>query len=219
MLRITLRIVCLLVGLSSAVGARTTSASSTSAPPSSGDQQIAGKQLVLKDSPAEAKRSLSTLSNDRRITLGGGNGSADDPTLFGGSLRVRTATGDQFDSTYNLATAGWRTIGAPGRNKGYRFTSKTGPIKRVMVVPGREVKVMGRGAFTATLSTNPKPVDVVLRTGGKRYCLEFGGRAGSRPANGSARCGRRRRRRVPPWPTGPPTASISRGTVSTPRRG
>src|SRR5262249_27318558 len=88
------RIPCLLVGLASAVGARPTSASSTSAPPSSGDQQIAGKQLVLKDSPAEAKRRLSTLSNDRRITLGGGNGSADDPTLFGGSLRVRTATGD-----------------------------------------------------------------------------------------------------------------------------
>jgi hypothetical protein len=53
-----------------------------SAPPSSGDQQIAGKQLVLKDGPAEAKRSLSTLSNDRRITLGGGNGSADDPTFL-----------------------------------------------------------------------------------------------------------------------------------------
>ena len=177
MLRIALRIVWLLVGLSSAVGARTTSASGTSAPPSGGDQQIAGTRLMLKDSPAEAKRSLSTLSSDRRITLGGGNGSADDPTLFGGSLRVRTATGDRFDSTYNLATAGWRTIGAPGRNKGYRFTSKTGPIKRVMVIPGREVKVMGRGAFTATLSTNPKPVDVVLRTGAKRYCLEFGGTA------------------------------------------
>jgi hypothetical protein len=29
---------------------------------------------VLKDSPAEAKRSLSTLSNDRRITLGGATG-------------------------------------------------------------------------------------------------------------------------------------------------
>ena len=106
MLRITLRIVCLLVGLSSAVGARTTSASSTSAPPSSGDQQIAGKQLVLKDSPAEAKRSISTLSNDRTITLGGGNGSADDPTLFGGSLRVHTATGDRFDSTYDLRRRG-----------------------------------------------------------------------------------------------------------------
>src|SRR6266850_785234 len=177
MLRIAPRIVCLLVGLTSAVGARTTSASSTSAPPSGGDQQIAGKQLMLKDSRAAAKGSLASLSNDRRITLGGGNGSADDPTRFGGSLRVRTTTGDRFDSTYNLPTAGWRTIGAPGRNKGYRFTSKTGPINRIMVVPRRQVKVMGTGAFTATLSTNPKPVDVVLRTGAKHYCMEFDRRA------------------------------------------
>ena len=171
-----LRIVWLLIGLSSAVGVRTTSASSADAPPPGGDQPIAARRLVLKDSPAEAKRSLFSLSHDRRITLGGGNRSADDPTQFGGSLRVRTTTGDRFDSTYNLPIAGWRTIGAPGHNKGYRFASKTGPIKRVMVVPGREVKVMGRGAFTAALSTNPNPVDIVLRTGGKRYCLQFGGR-------------------------------------------
>src|SRR5262249_55092627 len=175
--RITPRIVCLLVGLSSAVGARTTSASSTSAPPSGGDQQIAGTRLVLTDSPAEANGSLLSLSHDPTITLGGGNGSADDPTQFGGSLRVRTTTGDLFDSTYNLPPAGWRTIGASGQNKGYRFTSKKGPIQRVMVIPGREVKVMGRAAFTATLSTKPNPVDVVLRTGAKRYCFEFGGAA------------------------------------------
>src|SRR5438132_2182318 len=172
MLHITPRIVCLLVGLSSAVCARTTSALSTSSPPSGGDQQIAGKRLVLKDSSAEAKARLFSLSNDPTITLGGGNGSADDPTRFGGSLRVRTTTGDRFDSTYNLPTAGWRTIGAPGRNKGYHFRSRTGPINRIMIIPGRRIHVLG--TFTATLSTNPTPVDVVLRTGAKRYCLEFG---------------------------------------------
>src|SRR5437016_13220477 len=159
MLRITPRIVCLLVGLSAAVCATTTSASS--APPSGGDQPIAGKRLVLKDNPAAAKGRLFSLSKDPTITLGGGNGSADDPTQFGGSLRVRTTTGDRFDSTYNLPTAGWRTIGAPGQNKGYQFTSKTGPINRVTVVPGRRIRV--EGAFTATLSTNPDPVELVLR--------------------------------------------------------
>src|SRR5262249_56509432 len=74
-----------------------------------------------------------------------------------------------------LPKGGWTTIGTPGRNKGYRFTSKAGPIRRVVVIPGRRVKVIGTGAFTATLSTNPNPVDVVLRTGAKRYCVEFGG--------------------------------------------
>jgi polyvinyl alcohol dehydrogenase (cytochrome) len=176
MLRIIPRIVCLLVGISAAVGARTTSAQSTSPLPSGGDQQIAGQRLVLNDSPAAANGSLFSLSHDPTITLGGGNGSADDPTQFGGSLRVRTASGDLFDSAYNLPPAGWRTIGAPGQNKGYRFTSKKGPIKQVMVIPGRQVKVMGRGAFTATLSTNPNPVDVVLRTGARHYCLQFDGR-------------------------------------------
>src|SRR5258705_2196851 len=156
MLRITPRIVCLLVGLSSAVCARTTSASSE---PSGGDQPIAGKRLVLKDSPAAAKGRLFSLSNDPTITLGGGNGSADDPTQFGGSLRVRTSTGDRFDSTYNLPPAGWSTIGGPGQNKGYRFSSKRGPINQVVVIPGRQGKGMGRAAFTSTLSTNPNPVD------------------------------------------------------------
>ena len=175
MLRITLRLVCLVVGLSSAVGAGTSNASSASAPPSGGDQQIAGARLLLKDSPREAKGSLVSLSHDTTITLGGGNGSADDPTQFGGSLRVRTTTGDLFDSTFNLPPAGWKTIGAAGQNKGYRFTSKTGPINRVMVIPGRRIQVVG--TFTATLSTNPSPVDVVLRTGAKHYCLEFGANA------------------------------------------
>src|SRR6266850_1720343 len=174
MMRITVRIVCLLVGLSSAVGARTTSASSTSASPSGGDQQIAGERLVLTDSLAAAKGTLFSLSHDPTITLVDGNGSADDPTLFGGSLRVRTTTGDRFDSTDNLPPAGWKTIGAPGQNKGYRFTSKTGPINQVLVIPGRQVKVMGKAAFTATLSANPNPVEVVPRTGARRYCLEFG---------------------------------------------
>jgi hypothetical protein len=132
MLRITLRIVCLLVGLSSAVGARTTGASSTSAPPSGGDQQIAGKLLVLKDSPAEAKKSLSTLSNDRRITLGG-NGSADDPTL---SAAASASTLPR--ATWSTAPTTWRPPGDDrcSRSKqGVSLHEQDGAVKRVMVSP------------------------------------------------------------------------------------
>src|SRR5262249_44668544 len=39
------------------------------------------------------------------------------------------------------------------------------------------LKVKGKGAFLYALSTNPNPIDVGLRTGAKRYCMEFGGTA------------------------------------------
>src|SRR6185369_11512119 len=143
MLRIKMRMVCLLVGLSSALCARTAVASAP------GDEQpITGKRLLLDVRPAAAKGRLLGLSNDPSISLGGGNGSVDDPTQFGGSLRVRTTTGDRSDATYNLPPTGWKTIGAPGQNKGYQFRSKTAPITRVTVMPGRRVQVAG--AFRAT---------------------------------------------------------------------
>ena len=43
------------------------------------------------------------------------------------------------------------------------------------MVPGRRIRV--EGAFTATLSTNPDPVELMLRTGATHYCLAFGGKA------------------------------------------
>ena len=98
------RFVMIVVPLLLSIGTARAADTDPAAVPSGGDQQIAGKRLMLKDSHAAAKGSLSSLSNDRRITLGGGNGSADDPTLFGGSLRVRTATGDRFDSRRPTST-------------------------------------------------------------------------------------------------------------------
>ena len=56
MLRITLRIVCLLVGLYCAIGARTTSASSTSAPPSGGDQQYVLAVARLARGPGRVRQ-------------------------------------------------------------------------------------------------------------------------------------------------------------------
>ena len=168
MLYTKIGMVCLLVGLSSTLCARTAAAASVTGD----DQPIIGTRLTLTARPAAAQGRLLGLSKDPTITLGGGNGSADDPTQFGGSVRVVTTSGDLFDATYNLEPAGWKTIGAPGQNKGYRFRSKTGPIDEVVVIPGRRIEV--RGAFTATLSTNPDPVELVLRTGAKRYCLAFG---------------------------------------------
>jgi hypothetical protein len=104
----------LLFSIRTARAADTDAAAVTSA--SGADQPIAGKRFMLKD-PEGQNGSLSSLSIDRKVSLGGGNGSADDPTLFGGSLRVRTATGDRFDSTYNLPTAGWRRSALPAETR------------------------------------------------------------------------------------------------------
>src|SRR5438477_1578100 len=154
MLYTKIRMVSLLVGLSSTLCVRTITAANAPGD----DQPITGTRLKLTARPGAAEGRLLGLSNDPTITLGGGNGSADDPTQFGGSVRVLTTAGDLFDARYNLPPAGWKTIGAPGQNKGYRFTSKTGPIDEVVVIPGRRIEV--RGAFTATLSTNPDPVEL-----------------------------------------------------------
>jgi polyvinyl alcohol dehydrogenase (cytochrome) len=151
-----------------------TAASSTRA--SGADEKLTGRRLVMKESATQKK--ITVISGDSTISLVGGNGSADDPTHFGGSLRIRTSTGDRFDATYDLPAAGWTTVGSAGENRGYRFTSASGPIKNVLLLAGKRLKVTGTGAFTQTLSTNPNPVDIVLRTGASHYCLEFGGTAG-----------------------------------------
>src|SRR5262245_6704120 len=90
------------------------------------DQPIAGRRLLLTESGAS--RTLVVRSSDGAIALGAGNGSVDDPTVFGGSLRVRSA--GHFDSFYQLPKTGWQLIGEAGQNRGYRFRSRTGPILR-----------------------------------------------------------------------------------------
>src|ERR1700758_5460882 len=83
------------------------------------DQPISGRRLLLTESGAAAVPGISARSADHAIVLGDGNGSVDDPTAFGASLRVRGNA--SFDSSYDLPRTGWRLIGRPGQNKGYEF--------------------------------------------------------------------------------------------------
>jgi len=100
---------------------------------------------------------------------------AGDPTQLGGSLRVFTAAGDGFDTTYPLV-GHWKPIGKPAAPKGYRFTDAAGPIKSVIVKPGKIAKAVGKGAGLGhTLGANPDPVTVLLATGTERDCMSFGG--------------------------------------------
>jgi hypothetical protein len=146
-----------------------TTTTSTSFPPGAGEP-VAGTKLLLKDNPSKpAKRGLMLVAKDAATV-------ADDPTQLGGSLRVFTAAGDAFDTTYLLPASHWKPIGKPSAPKGFKFVDAAGPIKSVIVKPGKLAKALGRGAALGhTLGANPDPVAVLLATGAKRECMSFGG--------------------------------------------
>ena len=159
----------------------------TTIPPGT-DLPISGKKLLLKEDPANpAKRKLVAFSHDAGINLGAGNGSPDDPTLGGASLRVHskagcgTAGAQACDDTYSLPVGTWKLIGKAGQNKGYIYKDPTlanGPIRSAAVKAGKAhtVLVMGKGSGLGDgVGSDPSPVDVVLKLGAKRYCMSFGG--------------------------------------------
>jgi hypothetical protein len=169
----------------------TTSSTSTSSTtsttiPATADALLSGKKLALVASPDAAKRKLSAQSTDPAIALGAGNGSIDDPSqpAVTTTVRVVGSGSDAFDTTYGLPSNGWRPIGKPGANKGYKFKSSTNtPISSATIKAGKLVKVSGRGSgLPFTLATSPDPVLIVVQVGTVRYCFGFGGTVKFTPA-------------------------------------
>src|SRR5262249_52769355 len=145
------------------VGTTTTTPTSTTTTTTI-DQTLAGRKLSLKVRASDTtKQNLSSLAKDPSVSLGGGNGSGDDPTLNGGALRVR---GAPFDETYPLPASAWSYVGTAGSNTGYRYKDKNrlnGPIKSVLVKAAQQVKSKGSGGdLGLALGSDPSPVDVVL---------------------------------------------------------
>jgi hypothetical protein len=148
----------------------------------SGDVQcLSGKKLLLKAKADKPKsRGVMLLSFDPAISLGDGNGSADDPTLHGGTLRVRSLAGG-FDDTYELPAGRWSYVRKAGDGKGYKLRPSK-PIKSIKVQPGKRVKIVAKGlGLGHDLAADPDPVDVLLTIGGHTYCLAFEGQATFKP--------------------------------------
>jgi hypothetical protein len=155
-------------------------------PVSGSDETLLGSKLSMKaDAVVPTKKKLSFQSKDSSITLGGGNGSGDDPRTAGADVRV---VGSSFDETYALpAGSSWTLIGGEGENRGYKYKDKhltNGPIKSATITNGKSVKGTGSGgALNFTLASDPTPVDVVVRTGAKHYCMTFGGTVTFKPGS------------------------------------
>jgi glucose/arabinose dehydrogenase len=150
------------------------------------DETLLGSKLSLKaDLAVAAKQALSMQAKDPSITIGAGHGSGDDPRTAGGDVRV---VGGAFDVTYSLpAGSNWTVIGGEGGDEGYRYKDKTlanGPIRSAMVKRGKMIKVSGSGSgLGLDLTSDPTPVDVVVRTGAKHYCTTFGGATSFKPGS------------------------------------
>lgn len=140
----------------------TTSTSSTTLPTS----LLSGRTLRL--SPRKGKQAgtvtLRLASRDGAIDAGRGAGSADDPTLNGGSLALRLDAWD-VDARLALPAAGWRQV----RN-GWRYHGSEGAVA---VKDGKRLKVALALQGVSLQPSDPTPIGVLLRLGEQQLCLAF----------------------------------------------
>jgi hypothetical protein len=137
-------------------------------------EALDGRKLALTTKPGHADKSkLAVLAKDAGLTLGRGNQSVDDPVVHGGALTISSDAGG-FDVTHDLV-GGWRYVGKAGQGRGYKWKSKSAPIRTILLKPGK-LAIAGKGAGLGfDLDDDPDPVRVELTVGAHTYCLEFGG--------------------------------------------
>lgn len=137
---------------------------------------LSGTRLLLEDRPGRSARRRLTLRSDDRAQLAhAAPGDGERLMVEGGSLRVVGLAAQGFDITYELPAEGWRPIDVRDPDLGMRFRDARGPITEVLFRAGGFLQVTGRGSRLGhELGEEPELVQVALRLGAHRYCLEFG---------------------------------------------
>jgi uncharacterized delta-60 repeat protein len=135
---------------------------------------LAGRRLQLESGATPTRRRLSVASVDPAIDLG--LAPVDDPRIAGAALRLQYAGAAPLDVVYPLPASGWTALTKGGAVRGYRYRSKTGAIRRVVLQAGRRLRLLGRGAdLPAVPAASFDPVRVTLTYGAHALCLSFGG--------------------------------------------
>jgi cysteine-rich repeat protein len=138
---------------------------------------LTGLRLGMRDRTGDpyARRLTVRSSDGEHLVLGDGG----DPTALladGASLRVVAVGGDGFDATYELPAQHWQLLDAGQPAAGLAYRNAEGAIYNVVFRAGTGIRIAGKGSLLEhTLETEPLLVQVELRFGRYRYCLEFGG--------------------------------------------
>jgi uncharacterized delta-60 repeat protein len=135
---------------------------------------LMGTKLIIKTKPGHPEKTLvKAIAKDPAVDLGLGNGSADDPVVQGGSVRIAVSGG--FDGDFGVSSDRWKYLKKPGQGRGYK-AKHADPVKTVVVKPGKLLKVVAKGAALGVdLATEPTAIEIVVRTGSQRYCMRFVG--------------------------------------------
>jgi hypothetical protein len=153
------------------------------------DNPLPAKKLKLRIPPGNpGARGMRMLTTDGALSVGNLPAplGPSDPVVVGGSVRVFTTVGDQFDRTYALPHQHWDYFPAnTPTGQGYQYKdnhNEASPIGVVKILAGTTMKMKGKGGDDSltgpmdfSLVTDPNPVNVVLTLGSQRYCFSLGG--------------------------------------------
>jgi len=155
----------------------TTSISTTSTTAPAPADLLTGAKLLLTDNSAKPrKRKLVVVSKDGAGLVLGDESAVLALIASGGSLRVAAIGGDGFDTSYPLAASSWQPLRKKKPEKGVRYKNKGGPVRAIVIKSGKRLLVKGKGeGLGHSLAGEPDAVQVELRVGARRFCLEFGG--------------------------------------------